>query len=461
MQFSKSLVLAVLAMAYASPMVARSEISPQVSKNCAEVDQAVIQLVMNMSKLTSKYVSNFVSSLTHSVESTVASIENMVVDNNSQGIVKASLTPFINSVARGSAFLVESLAQSPGHLITHDTVNELVHSLEKVSSVASAHNVPTNQLTSAISKLNNVNGHLAARSEISPQISKNCAEVDQAVIQLVMNLTHLTSKYVANFVSSLTHSIESTISNVASLSTDGRTNGLVKASLAPFVTSVARGSAFFVESLAQSPDHLVSHDTVNQLVQSLEKVSTVAAANDVSTVELKSAISKLNGVSSHLESRAAFNPIYDAIKGGAQNAEQTIQALVHQLKSNDGHPTADMLSAGITGLDSQIDNLVNMVSTALGPLTFGLSDMVGDALLGPVFQSITNGAEVLIANIAGGAVDLVTQPAIQLFTHTLNRAIALGTKNHVKATSKLQSAVARLDALTKANAKASTKANKA
>lgn len=292
---------------------------------------------------------------------------------------------------------------------------------------------------------------LVARAEISPQVQKNCAAVDQAVIELVMNLSHLTAKTVSKFVASITHSIENTVSSVANMA---GTNGLAKASLTSFVTSVARGSTFLVESLAQSPEHLVSHDTVNQLVESLEKVSTVASAHNVPTVELSSAISQLHGVNAHLQSRAAFNPIFDAIKGGATNAEQTIQTLIRQLKSNDGHPTADVLSAFITGLDSQADNLVNMVATALGPLTFGVSNLVGDAILGPVFQSITNGAEVLIANIAGGAVDLVTQPVIQLFVHTLNRAVALGNKNHVKATAKLQSAVARLDAISKAPTKA-------
>lgn len=292
--------------------------------------------------------------------------------------------------------------------------------------------------------------------EISPQITKNCQEVDQMVISLVKNLSHLTAEFVSNFVTGLSSTIESTVSGIENMVSENPVSATV---LSPFVDSIAKGSGFLVSALASNPKHLVSHVEVQQLVSSLEKVQTVAKANHLNTHELSAVMTQLNNVNSHLATRDNhFNPIFDAIKGGATNAEQTIETLIKQLGRNDGHPAADAVSALITGLDSQIDNLINMVATALGPLTFGVSNLVGDAILGPVFQSITNGAEVVISNLAGGAVDLVTQPVIQLFVHTLSRAVEMGKKNNVKNVSKLEDLTHQLsDLAAKAPAKAPAK----
>lgn len=284
----------------------------------------------------------------------------------------------------------------------------------------------------------------AASGEVSPQISKACMAVDAMAVGFVLQLTHLTAQYVAKFASNLSQTISNTLVEVESLVSQGGDNSKAVTVLIPFVSAVSKGSGMLVSSLANNPDHLLSSAEVQDLVGNLQKVSNVASDNHVDTTELQAVISQLHAVGGKLHARSDFNPILDGIKGSATNAAQTVETLLKQLTRNDGHPAADVVSAFITGLDSQADNLINAVSVALGPLTFGVSNLVGDAILGPVFQSVTNGAEVLIANLAGGAVDLVTQPALQLLVHTLSRAVSLGKKNNVKNAANLEKAVNQL-----------------
>ncbi|PRT55773.1 hypothetical protein B9G98_03393 [Wickerhamiella sorbophila] len=295
----------------------------------------------------------------------------------------------------------------------------------------------------------------AASGEVSPQISKACMAVDAMAVGFVLQLTHLTAQYVAKFASNLSQTISNTLVEVESLVSQGGDNSKAVTVLIPFVSAVSKGSGMLVSSLANNPDHLLSSAEVQDLVGNLQKVSNVALDNHVDTTELQAVISQLHAVGGKLHARSDFNPILDGIKGSATNAAQTVETLLKQLTRNDGHPTADVISAFITGLDSQADNLLNAVSVALGPLTFGVSNLVGDTLLGPFFQSLTNGAEVLIANVAGGAVDLVTQPALQLLVHTLSRAVSLGKKNNVKNAANLEKAVNQLSKIAQ-NAKPAT-----
>ena len=105
--------------------------------------------------------------------------------------------------------------------------------------------------------------------------------------------------------------------------------------------------------------------------------------------------------------------------------------MTNQLKSHDGHPAAEVLLATITGLDSQIDNAAGTISHALAPFTGGLSLAVGNFLLGPFFQSVTNGAEVLLSNIVGGAVDGVTAPAVAALSGNISKLTSQAAKYHI------------------------------
>lgn len=115
----------------------------------------------------------------------------------------------------------------------------------------------------------------------------------------------------------------------------------------------------------------------------------------------------------------------DGIEGSIQNSRQVMDGLTHALRSHDGHAVADVLVSFITGADSQIDNAVATITNALSPLTFGLSKAVGNFLLGPFVQAVTNGAEVMLANLVAMPFDGV------------NDAVINSVKNYQKSVSRL------------------------
>jgi hypothetical protein len=123
--------------------------------------------------------------------------------------------------------------------------------------------------------------------------------------------------------------------------------------------------------------------------------------------------------------------VLDGFKSSVTISKQVVDALSHQLKSHDGHASAEVLLATITGLDAQIDNAAGTVSHALAPFTGNLSLAVGNFLLGPFFQSVTNGAEVLLSNIVGGAVDGVSAPAVAALSGNINKLTSQAARYHI------------------------------
>lgn len=116
------------------------------------------------------------------------------------------------------------------------------------------------------------------------------------------------------------------------------------------------------------------------------------------------------------------NPIFEGVKDAIENAVQVSDTLTEQLKDG-SHDFSSILSAGITGLDSQIDNAINTVSTALGPFTLGISNVIGGVLLGPFVQSVTNGAEVVLSNLIGLPGDAIGVAAVSALTGNYSKLI--------------------------------------
>lgn len=79
-----------------------------------------------------------------------------------------------------------------------------------------------------------------------------------------------------------------------------------------------------------------------------------------------------------------------------------------------------------------IDNGIATVTQVLAPLTGGLSLAVGNALLGPFFQSVTNGAEVVLSNLIGAPVDFVADGAAMALTRTLGNLSSFARQYNVK-----------------------------
>lgn len=116
--------------------------------------------------------------------------------------------------------------------------------------------------------------------------------------------------------------------------------------------------------------------------------------------------------------------IVNGVKSGVINARQQVDSMVRGFKSNDGHPTADVLKAFITGLDGQIDNGIGIVADLLSPVTFGASHALEGAILGPWFQSVTDGVEVAVANLVGMPIDAVLGAPIQSLANNMSKMIA-------------------------------------
>lgn len=126
------------------------------------------------------------------------------------------------------------------------------------------------------------------------------------------------------------------------------------------------------------------------------------------------------------------------VQGSMINHQQVQDTLNNQLKGDGSiHANADRMVAYITGADSQIDNAIATVSKALAPFTGGLSEAIGNVLLGPFVQSVTNGAEVFVANLVGGAEDRMDAEMIGRMTGDYSRLAELSSKNNVDV-SKLQ-----------------------
>ena len=126
-------------------------------------------------------------------------------------------------------------------------------------------------------------------------------------------------------------------------------------------------------------------------------------------------------------------------QGSLTNHQQVVDTLNRLLNQNGGdpHANADRLVAYITGADSQIDNAIATVSDALAPYTGGMSKAIGNFLLGPFVQSVTNGAEVLLANMIGGTADRIDAAMVGQLTGNYSRLIKLSSENNVDV-SKLQ-----------------------
>jgi hypothetical protein len=121
-----------------------------------------------------------------------------------------------------------------------------------------------------------------------------------------------------------------------------------------------------------------------------------------------------------LAARSDQSPIIYGLHAGMLNAQQRLDSTVRDIRNAGNRPASSVLTNLITGLDGQIDNVLGMISGTLGQLTGGLAEIPFQFILGPTFQSITDGAEVLIGNTLGGAIDLVAAPAMHVLSGSLS-----------------------------------------
>ena len=140
------------------------------------------------------------------------------------------------------------------------------------------------------------------------------------------------------------------------------------------------------------------------------------------------------------------NPNMAGLHNAITNSKQVIDTLAGQIKSGDGHAVASSLNALITGTDSQIDNVLGMLtdSKMLTYASLGLNKDIGNFLLGDFFQSVTNGVEVLIGNIGGGAIDMITDGGVKDLSEAIGKLNDMASKDYHVSDNKI-------NALTNAN----------
>lgn len=102
------------------------------------------------------------------------------------------------------------------------------------------------------------------------------------------------------------------------------------------------------------------------------------------------------------------------VEGSVTNHQQVIDTLNERLRADGGvHANQERITAG------------------------GMSKAIGNFLLGPFVQSVTNGAEVLLANMIGGTADRMDAAMVGQLTGNYSRLIKLSSENNVDV-SKLQ-----------------------
>lgn len=126
------------------------------------------------------------------------------------------------------------------------------------------------------------------------------------------------------------------------------------------------------------------------------------------------------------------NPNLSGFHNAITNWKQVVDILAGQIKSGDGHAVASSLNALITGTDSQIDNVLGMLSDSklLTYATLGVNKDIGNFLLGDFFRSVTNGVQVLIGNIAGGAVDMITDGGVKDLSEAIGKLNDMASKDY-------------------------------
>lgn len=131
--------------------------------------------------------------------------------------------------------------------------------------------------------------------------------------------------------------------------------------------------------------------------------------------------------------------LLNGVQNSMTNRQQQIDKMNAQIREHPEHANAARVTSYIQGVDSQIDNAISTVSNALAPLTGGLSVVAGQAVLGPFVQSVTDGAEVFLGNVIGGAADLATNPqTFAALSRSYTNLISQANKYNIN-TSRLQS----------------------
>uniref|UniRef100_A0A060T257 ARAD1C26312p n=1 Tax=Blastobotrys adeninivorans TaxID=409370 RepID=A0A060T257_BLAAD len=249
-----------------------------------------------------------------------------------------------------------------------------------------------------------------------------------------------------------------TIGNFLAPITGGLSRVVANAILGPFVQSVTDGAEVVLGNLVGGAFDLAAAP-IRSMTQNVGRLIQQARSQNMDVSRLQQAHTRLQKALANANTHGkrdfdinAEVQRLDGITGSIDNSRQQMQGLINRLREHPDRAGAEVVTATLQGLDSQIDNGIATIANALSPLTGGISKAVGDAILGSFAQSVTDGVEVVLGNVVGGAFDLVAAP-IRSIVQNVGRLIQLGQSQNVDV-SRLQQAHTRLE---KALANASNK----
>ncbi|KAA8916146.1 hypothetical protein TRICI_001695 [Trichomonascus ciferrii] len=274
-------------------------------------------------------------------------------------------------------------------------------------------------------------------------------KVDELSQEVQSNPGRAGSATVTAVIQGLDSQIDNAISTVsAALSplTGGLSEAVGHAILGPFFQSVTDGAEVLIGNVLGGAVDLVASPIVATFSQTLSNLVNQGSQYNIDTSRLEFLHNQLaakideaqGSEKNEVELVSRQVTILQGLQGSIQNIQQKVDELGQEVQNNPGRAGSATVTAVIQGLDSQIDNAISTVAGVLSPLTGGLSEVVGHAILGPFFQSVTDGAEVLIGNVLGGAVDLVASPIVATFSQTLSNLINQGNQYNIN-TSRLES----------------------
>lgn len=274
--------------------------------------------------------------------------------------------------------------------------------------------------------------------------SENTAESAQTILQILNGElqkastdSQFTTEFLSNYIIDVDAQINAILNGLTS-STAQYSGDISKAISAavitPYYNETVKGAQTLVDNLAKisaSVDPAVAAG----IVVNYQRLADFATYNGVDATQLQSLNQKIAdhfGASTTGLAKRATNADMSGATGAVNNFRETLDTLMHEVTNDRGHAATATITAIITGLDGQVDNLAATIFNVLDTATFGLTSPLGDFLLGPIFQGMTNGAQVLISNIIGGGIDMVADGTASLFAGTMSKLIELGKKTNVQ-----------------------------
>lgn len=275
--------------------------------------------------------------------------------------------------------------------------------------------------------LSSVESLLATAEQVQTSLN---AQLNSAIADKHLSPEFLTSYIVG--VDSEINQVVSAVQSAVSSYSPSVGKAIIGSIIGPYYEEVTKGAQTLVDNTKSSPG-TVDVRTTAGLIVNYQRLADLANYAEVDTSKLEQLSQECNALASYSVEKRATNSDMSGVHGAVANFKETIDTLYDEVTKDKGHAAEAAVTALITGLDGQVDNLAATIFNVANTVTYGLTSPIGDFLLGPIFQGLTNGVQVLISNVVGGSIDMVADGTAELFSGTMSKLISLGKKVNVAA----------------------------